>query len=59
MSKVDKNEKGTELVLVGILETKDECLLDILKEQGFYLLYTKKESKFGDYEYYQILYPDR
>lgn len=50
-------EKGKELVPLGRLETKDEYLLDILKEQGFYLMYQKKDSKFGEFEYYQILYP--
>lgn len=50
-------EKGTELVSVGRLETQDAYLLDILKEQGFYLMYNKKETKFGELEYYQVLYP--
>ena len=50
-------ERGTELVPVGRLETQDAYLLDILKEQGFYLMYNKKETKFGEFEYYQVLYP--
>lgn len=50
-------ERGTELVSVGRLETQDEYLLDILKEQGFYLMYNKKETKFGELEYWQVLYP--
>ena len=50
-------ERGTELVSVGRLETQDAYLLDILKEQGFYLMYNKKETKFGELEYYQVLYP--
>ena len=55
--KTDRSiERGTELVSLGRVETKDEYLLDILKENGFYLMYTKKETKFGEYEYYQILY---
>ena len=54
--KTEISNKGTELVSLGRVETKDEYLLDILKENGFYLMYTKKETKFGEYEYYQILY---
>lgn len=50
-------ERGTELVPLGRLETKDEYLLDILKEQGFYLMYQKRETKFGELEYWQVLYP--
>jgi len=50
-------EMGTELVSVGRLETQDAYLLEILKEQGFYLMYNKKETKFGEFEYYQVLYP--
>ena len=51
-------EKGTELVSVGRLETQDEYLLDILKEQGFYLLYQKKGGpEYTELEYYKILYP--
>lgn len=50
-------KRGTELVSVGRLETQDEYLLDILKENGFYLMYQKRETKFGDCEYYQVLYP--
>ena len=55
-SKTEISNKGTELICLGRLETKDEYLLDILKENGFYLLYNKRETKFGDCEYYQILY---
>lgn len=50
-------EKGMELVPLGRLETNDEYLLDILKEQGFYLMYQKRETKFGELEYWQVLYP--
>ena len=50
-------ERGTELVPIGRLETQDAYLLDILKEQGFYLMYNKKETKFGELEYWQVLYP--
>lgn len=50
-------ERGTELVSVGRLETQDAYLLDILKEQGFYLMYQKRETKFGELEYWQVLYP--
>ena len=50
-------ERGTELIPVGRLETQDAYLLDILKEQGFYLMYNKRETKFGELEYYQVLYP--
>ena len=50
-------ERGTELIPVGRLETQDAYLLDILKEQGFYLMYQKRDSKFGEFEYYQVLYP--
>lgn len=50
-------ERGTELIPVGRLETQDEYLLEILKEQGFYLMYNKRETKFGELEYYQVLYP--
>ena len=50
-------EKGMELVPLGRLETKDEYLLNILKENGFYLMYQKRDSKFGEFEYYQVLYP--
>ena len=50
-------ERGTELIPVGRLETQDAYLLDILKEQGFYLMYNKRETKFGELEYWQVLYP--
>ncbi len=50
-------ERGTELVPIGRIETQDAYLLEILKEQGFYLMYNKKETKFGEFEYYQVLYP--
>ena len=56
-TRAEISEKGTELIYLGRLETKDEYLLDILKEQGFYLMYNKKETKFGELEYYQVLYP--
>ena len=54
---VSASDKGTELICLGRLETKDEYLLDLLKENGFYLMYQKRDSKFGDIEYYQVLYP--
>lgn len=54
---VSASDKGTELICLGRLETKDEYLLDILKENGFYLMYQKRDSKFGEFEYYQVLYP--
>ena len=50
-------EKGMELIPLGRLETKDEYLLDILKENGFYLMYQKRETKFGEWDYWQVLYP--
>ena len=50
-------ERGTELVPIGRLETQDAYLLEILKEQGFYLMYNKRETKFGELEYWQVLYP--
>ena len=54
---IKETQMGTELVSVGRLETKDEYLLDILKEHGFYLLHETKETKFGNHESYKILYP--
>ena len=54
---ITKKDTGKELTYVGRLETQDEYLLDILKEQGFYLVYNKKETKFGELGYYQVLYP--
>lgn len=33
----NKNERGKELVYLGFIDTKDECLLEILKNNGFYL----------------------
>ena len=52
---VSKTNKGVELVVLGSIDTKDEGLLDLLKENGFYLL-NKKLEKF-DRDYYTILSP--
>lgn len=50
-----EENKGVELVVLGTIDTKDEGLLDLLKENGFYLL-NKKLEKF-DRDYYTILSP--
>ena len=52
---MSKTNKGVELVVLGSIDTKDEGLLDLLKENGFYLL-NKKLEKF-DRDYYTILAP--
>ena len=45
--------KGRELVSIGVIDTKDEGLLDILKDNGFYL--EKKKLERFDREHYIIL----
>lgn len=49
------NDKGTELIYIGKIETHDECLLEILKENGFYLLRKEMTGKFKDLEWYDIM----
>lgn len=45
--------KGKELVAIGFIDTKNEELLDILKDKGFYLQ-TDKINKF-DRDHYIIM----
>ena len=48
-------DRGIELVSIGRIETKDVCLLETLKENGFYLKYEKMPKY--DREYYIIMAP--
>ena len=48
-------EKGIELIYIGKIETHDECLLEILKDHGFYLHRKEMTGKFKDLEWYDIL----
>lgn len=45
--------KGKELISIGFIDTEDEGLLDILKDNGFYL--QKKKIERFDREHYIIL----
>ena len=48
-------DKGSELVFLGKIETLDEGLLDILKENGFYLIHKTMNGRYNDVGWYEIL----